>query len=74
MKDFVTLLTKPDFSAIIEQEFKIGGESMAQVLKDEIRENILKAALQEFYEKGYKSAAMREIASKAKIPTGLIYS
>ncbi len=47
---------------------------MAQVLKDEIRENILKAALQEFYEKGYKSAAMREIASKAKIPTGLIYS
>ena len=74
MKDFVTLLTKPDFSVIIEQEFKIGGESMAQVLKDEIRENILKAALQEFYEKGYKSAAMREIASKAKIPTGLIYS
>ncbi len=51
MKDFVTLLTKPDFSVIIEQEFKIGGESMAQVLKDEIRENILKAALQEFYEK-----------------------
>ena len=25
---------------------------MAQVLKDETRENILKAALQEFYEKG----------------------
>ena len=65
MKDFVTLLTKPDFSVIIEQEFKIGGESMAQVLKDEIRENILKAALQEFYEKGYKSAAMREIARKS---------
>lgn len=47
---------------------------MAQVLKDEIQENILKAALQEFYEKEYKSAAMCEIASKAKIPTGLIYS
>ena len=47
---------------------------MAQVLKDEIRENILKAALQEFYEKGYKSAAMRNIAENAKIPTGLIYS
>ena len=47
---------------------------MAQVLKDEIRENILKAALQEFYEKGYRPAAMREIAGRAKIPTGLIYS
>lgn len=47
---------------------------MAQVLKDEIRENILKAALQEFFEKGYKSAAMRHIATQAKIPTGLIYS
>lgn len=47
---------------------------MAQVLKEEIRENILKAALQEFYEKGYRSAAMREIANRAKIPTGLIYS
>lgn len=47
---------------------------MAQVLKDEIRENILKAALQEFYERGYKSAAVRNIAENAKIPTGLIYS
>ena len=47
---------------------------MAQVLKDEIRENILKAALQEFYANGYKSAAMRSIAEKAKIPIGLIYS
>lgn len=47
---------------------------MAQVLKEEIRENILKAALQEFFKKGYKSATMRNIAQKAKIPTGLIYS
>ena len=47
---------------------------MAQVLKDEIKDKILKAALQEFYDKGYKSAAMRNIAEKAKIPTGLIYS
>ena len=38
---------------------------MAQVLKDEIRENILKAALQEFYEKGYRPAAMREIFDKS---------
>jgi len=54
VKDFADLLTKPNLSVIIKQEFKIGGENMAQVLKDEIRENILKAALQEFYEKGYK--------------------
>ena len=47
---------------------------MAQVLKEEIRENIKKAALQEFYNFGYKTAAMRNIAREAKIPTGLIYS
>lgn len=47
---------------------------MAQVLKDEIKESILQAALLEFYDNGYKSAAMRNIAGKAKIPTGLIYS
>ena len=47
---------------------------MAQVLKDEIREKILVAALDEFYDKGYKLAAMRSIAAKAQIPTGLIYS
>lgn len=47
---------------------------MAQVLKEEIREKILKAALQEFFDRGYKSAAMRNIAQQAKIPTGLIYS
>lgn len=47
---------------------------MAQVLKDEIRERILAAALDEFYGKGYKPAAMRSIAAKARIPTGLIYS
>ena len=58
----------------MNEKFKIGELKMAQVLKDEIRENILKAALQEFFEKGYKSAAMRHIATQAKIPTGLIYS
>lgn len=47
---------------------------MAQILKNDIKENILKAALQEFYANGYQSAAMRSIAEKAKIATGLIYS
>ena len=41
---------------------------------EDIRENILKAALQEFFDRGYKSAAMRNIAKQARIPTGLIYS
>lgn len=47
---------------------------MAQVLKEEIRANILKVALDEFYSKDFKSATMRDIAKKANIPTGLIYS
>ena len=47
---------------------------MPQVLKDEIREKILVAALDEFFNRGYKLAAMRNIAANAQIPTGLIYS
>lgn len=59
---------------VIEQKFKIKGIEMAQVLKEDIRESILRAALQEFFDRGYRSAAMRDIAKQAKIPTGLIYS
>lgn len=47
---------------------------MAQVLKEEIREHILNAAIREFFEKGYQAATMRRIADGAGIPTGLIYS
>lgn len=47
---------------------------MAQVLKDEIKADILQAALQEFYLHGYHAATMRAIAEQAKIPAGLIYS
>jgi len=47
---------------------------MAQVLKDEIRERIFNAAIDAFYEKDYKSASMQEIAKRAKVPVGLIYS
>ena len=47
---------------------------MPQVLKDEIRENILNAALVEFYEKGFARATMRSIAAGAGVPAGLIYS
>lgn len=47
---------------------------MAQVLKDDIKERIFAAALDEFFEKDFKTATMRDIAARAGIPTGLIYS
>lgn len=47
---------------------------MAQVLKDEIRKCILDSALEEFYTHGYVRTTMRDIAGRAGIPAGLIYS
>ena len=67
-------MTDPWPEVILELKFNIGEIQMAQVLKEEIRERILSAALQEFYDKGYRAAAMRSIAKQAMIPTGLIYS
>ena len=47
---------------------------MAQVLKEEIEKNIYQAAIDEFYIMGYQSATLRNIAEKASIPVGLIYT
>ena len=47
---------------------------MPQVLKEEIRARIESAALAEFYKHGFKFTTMKSIASRAGIPTGLIYS
>lgn len=44
-----------------------------QVLKPEIRANILSSALEEFYANGYQQASMRAIASKVGITVGNIY-
>lgn len=44
-----------------------------QYLKDEVKENIIKAALSEFNENGYINASMRNIAKRAKITSGNIY-
>lgn len=44
-----------------------------QTLKDEVRNNILQAALMEFAEKGYEKASMRNIANNAKITVGNMY-
>ena len=47
---------------------------MPQVLKEEIYERIFQAGIDVFYEKDYRSAKMQDIADKAKIPVGLIYT
>jgi AcrR family transcriptional regulator len=47
---------------------------VAQVLKKEIRARIDQAALNEFFNKGYKFATMKNIAARSGVPTGLIYS
>ena len=47
---------------------------MTQVQKQSVKEKIYEAALDIFYEKGYKDTTMREIAEKAEIPVGLIYT
>ena len=47
---------------------------MPQVLKEEIYERIFQAGIDVFYEKDYRSAKMQDIADKAQIPVGLIYT
>ncbi|WP_081658681.1 TetR/AcrR family transcriptional regulator [Sporomusa ovata] len=49
-------------------------EPMAQILKEEIEKKIFQAAIDEFYLKNYQSATLRNIAWKAGIPVGLIYT
>lgn len=44
-----------------------------QVLKDEIKNRILEAALNEFHDMGYQNASMRKIARNAHIAIGNIY-
>ena len=46
---------------------------MAQVLKQELRENIIEAAKDEFLENGFEKASMRSIASKASMTVGNLY-
>ncbi|MBN2853365.1 MAG: TetR/AcrR family transcriptional regulator [Clostridia bacterium] len=46
---------------------------MAQVLKDDVKENILKAATAKFNEIGYINTKMRDIAVKSNVSVGNIY-
>lgn len=50
-----------------------GGSLMAQVLKDDVKENILKAATAKFNEIGYINTKMRDIAVKSNVSVGNIY-
>lgn len=45
-----------------------------QVQKEEIRQRILDAALDEFFQYGYKGASVRRIAEKAGVTPGNIYT
>ena len=47
---------------------------MPQVLKDEVRSRILRAAEDVFYEKDYSTAKLSEIAERASVPVALIYT
>ena len=44
-----------------------------QVLKDEVRANILSAAKKLFYERGYNNASIRGIAKNSGITVGNVY-
>lgn len=47
---------------------------MVQVLKENVKQKIYSAAVEEFYKKGYTNATIRSIAGKADIPSGLVYT
>ena len=47
---------------------------MVQTLKAERRNRIERASLEEFYQKGFENASMREIAKKAQISTSNLYN
>ncbi|QZY55949.1 TetR/AcrR family transcriptional regulator [Crassaminicella profunda] len=47
---------------------------MTQILKKEIYDRIFDAGLNIFYEKDFRSTKMKEIADKAGISVGLVYS
>ena len=46
---------------------------MAQILKDDYRERILNASLNDFFNYGYEDASMRRIAIEAKMSVGNLY-
>ena len=47
---------------------------MPQILKEEIKNRIYKAASKIFYKKGFLKTKMKDISEEAKIPVGLVYT
>lgn len=45
-----------------------------QKIRDEQRENILRAAMLQFAEKGYLASSIREVAERANVSKGLLYN
>jgi AcrR family transcriptional regulator len=75
--DLFTVFTNKKTVVIInnEHKFNIGrGDSMVQMLKDDIADKIYCSAIDEFYERGYKSTPIRDIAKGAGVSVGLIYT
>ncbi|MCG8570645.1 MAG: TetR/AcrR family transcriptional regulator [Spirochaetes bacterium] len=44
-----------------------------QILKEEIKQNIIDSAIEEFYQYGYEKASMRKIAKRVGITVGNLY-
>jgi Transcriptional regulator len=59
---------------MIYNQIKKNDDSLMQILKAEVREEIEKAALAEFLAKGFEGASMQNIARRAKISTSNIYN
>jgi len=51
----------------------MNGGSLMQYLKEEIKNNIIAAAIHEFKEKGYHDASMRTIATNTGVAIGNVY-
>jgi Transcriptional regulator len=51
----------------------MNGGSLMQYLKEDVKERITKAALQEFKEKGYLDSSIRNIARNAGVAIGNVY-
>ena len=49
------------------------GRYIMQVLKEEVRQRIIKSARKEFKKRGYEKASMRSIASTANMTVGNLY-
>ena len=57
-----------------EHAYTIGrGKTVAQVLKEDVRQRIIAAAKKEFLSFGYEDASMRRIALEAKVTVGNLY-